>query len=114
VSNPDKPDFVVVAIGARGKLSSRDAKDAVKLWRQLQREAPQASFRIVIAGYDEDRRPLWEIHLGAARRPHGARRGGASIQTVGRLFPRSHGRTARPLRCVFGDKPLFTRPEEMH
>ena len=45
MSNPDKPDFVVVAIGARGKLSSRDAKDAVKLWRQLQREAPQASFR---------------------------------------------------------------------
>jgi hypothetical protein len=41
----EKPDFVVVHIGARGKRSRREAKHAAALWKQLQREAPQAHFQ---------------------------------------------------------------------
>jgi len=66
MSSLEKPDFVVVHIGARGKLSRREAKHAAALWKRLQREAPQAHFKVAIAGYDEDPRALWEIPEAAA------------------------------------------------
>jgi hypothetical protein len=119
---PEKPDYVVVHIGARGKLSRRDAKHAAALWRRLQREAPQAHFKVAIAGYDEDRRAIWEIPEAAAYIRAWAR-------LVGITSPEEAEKAFRPgdndyergatiglldLCCVFSDEPLFTRPETAH
>jgi hypothetical protein len=113
--------FVVVHIGARGKLSRRDAKHAAALWRQLQREAPQAHFKVAIAGYDEDPRPLWEISEAAAYVRTWARLAGLTDpEAAERAFrpwdDYSRGATVGllDLCCVFGDKPLFTQPETAH
>jgi len=115
------PDLVVVGIGARGNLSRREARDAAAVWKQAQREAPHASFRIAIAGHDEDPRPLWEIPEVAAYVRIWA-------QLVGLTEPATAEQAFRPwddysrgatvglldLCCVFADTPLFTRAETSH
>jgi len=121
MSSLEKPDFVVVHIGARGKLSRREAKHAAALWKRLQREAPQAHFKVAIAGYDEDPRALWEIPEAAAYVRMWARMAGltdpeAAEQAFRPWDDYSRGATVGllDLCCVFGDKPLFTQPETAH
>src|SRR5215475_9518434 len=122
MSSPEKPDFVLVEIGARGKLFSQDAEHAAAMWKDLQHKAPKAFFKICIGGYDDDPRQIWEIPEAAAYVRTWA-------QLVGITSPEAAEQAFRPpdndfergatiglldLCCVFGDKPLFTQPETAH
>ena len=65
--DPNAPDgdgerqFVTVHIGARGSLSKGQARIAGKVWREAVQRHPKAMFVLVLNGYAEDPREIWEI-----------------------------------------------------
>ncbi len=53
--------FINLTIGACGKLSRSEAKDAGEMWKKIVRRWPQGPVYIHFLGYDDDPRELWEI-----------------------------------------------------
>jgi hypothetical protein len=53
-----KFDMICVEIGARGRLSHKNAKKAAEAWKEARRLNPRAIFTFAINGYDEDPRAI--------------------------------------------------------
>ena len=117
----DEFDVVCVEIGSRGHLSRADAKRGVVTWKKAQRSQPGARFTFAIAGYDDDPRALWEIPEVAAYVRRWAELVGITDPGIAERMFRPENDYVRgntvgllDLCCVFGDRPLFTKPEALH
>jgi hypothetical protein len=70
LSNP-LPDFdsddglIMIEIGARHELTVAVAKHMATQWRRLVDAYPRAEFTILLLGFDEDPREIWEIPSAA-------------------------------------------------
>lgn len=53
--------LIPVHIGMRGHLSERCAREAAETWCEATRCYPKALFMIVVLGYAEDPREIWEV-----------------------------------------------------
>jgi hypothetical protein len=117
----EKLDLICVEIGSRGHLSRQDVRRAAATWKQMRRAHPKAAFIFAVDGYDDDPRALWEIpEVAAYVRTWAQLVGLDDPETAGRVFgsldERGLGATLGLLdMCgVFGDKPIFTRGEQLH
>jgi hypothetical protein len=52
---------LVLTIGLRGELRNMQAHEAAKAWQALLARYPKAIIMLSVAGYDDDRREIWEI-----------------------------------------------------
>jgi len=57
----DPRTMVNLVIGTRDKLTEAAARDAGETWKKLRAKSPQSPIAIVILGYDQDPRELWEF-----------------------------------------------------
>src|SRR5262245_15349857 len=53
--------MINLLIGTRGSLKRKDARDAADTYRKIAAQYPKAVIYVMIAGYDTDKREIWDI-----------------------------------------------------
>jgi len=57
----DATTMITMVIGRRDKLTETEAQAAGAMWRKARMKSPQSPIAIMILGYDQDPRELWEF-----------------------------------------------------
>ena len=109
---PDQGDgegvFVPMSIGMRGDLTDADAEKAADMWRKATARYPKALYNLMIHGYDDDPRELWEFpEVCAYVRKWAELVGLDDIDEADRWFGSCRGRRYPPLDGVMASSLGF-------
>jgi hypothetical protein len=106
-----------VLLGSRGQLTKRLAKEMGRAFRQLRERQPTTPIGLLVDGYNDDPRDLWEVPEVCRYVQWWARFAGLSDWRIAETIPwHSDDDLALLARCgAFGDDhPFIIRPQSVH